>query len=1300
MLIIKKTFRWIIYATLLILTLMIVIAAIISFVIFPNIDQYKDDISTMITEKISLKTSIGNIVTGWDGLSPKILISEIDIYDTDHTSALHLENVKGTFSWLSIPLLHPHLSNISVSNPELTVRRKTNGSIYIAGIPLAGEGKPDLANWLLSQAKISVKNAAIVWQDDLRQAPRLSLDKVYLKLNNPAWRKIFGQHLFTLTVQPSTGTEHPIQMNGHFFGRDISKIESWHGEVNIETQDVDLTAWKAWLDYPIDLQSGAGNTKVALGFSNKQLNKLKADIVLHDVSGKLSEASQPFNAELLSGLITWESAGNMTTVTAKRIKLKSENELDIDGGSGLISHTIKNKKPWINASLNLGTFNLSFIEKIQKVITFPENISKPLNALAPQGQLNDFSISLQGNPKEPTHYRIASTFKSLNVNAYNQIPGFKNLSGEIEANENSGALQLASRNASLDFKEVLRWPIPAKKLNGKVSWSKDKDRLKIIANDISISNEHISGTINSSYDLNGFKGGYLDLSAKFDNGNAKFAPFYYPTIMGKDTINWLDTSILSGKANNVQLTVKGNLDDFPYVDKNNRPDPTIGIFKVTARISDAVLEYGKSWPKIEALGLDMLFEGNSMELNADKGKVFDFNIVRSKVTIPQLNTYGAKAQVLNIESEGKGPVSEGIKFINASPVKNVTLGFTDDLKTSGIGNLKLSLKIPLSNIDSSTYKGEYTITDGSMLTHESIGLPEITHIDTKLDFNETGINAKKINGEMLGGPVKFSLNSEPDKTIRINAGGTVTASGIKNIASNAFSESLSGSASWTADIAIKKPVMNLNIQSDLKGLEINLPAPIGKDIEQQANLVITKKQIRAEQDTFEMHFNDTVSAIILRNKKNGDLTFDRGDIAINTPAKFPTETGLTLHGEFDYINADEWLELTKKSTGTDSTPQKKSSTLSLNRADLSIQKLDFFNRSLNALNITAKPSNNNVLLTLTSQELDGDVEWRAPSSTDANGRIIAKLKKLHIPASSEDNTEPPEDANKDIRSLDRKYPALDVKADDFKLGAKAFGALELKAYEVDEDWVIEQLKISSPDNTLLADGRWHNWSGSPNTNLKFSLTANDVGNTLNRFGYPETVKGGIALISGQLQWPGSPHEFKTTGLNGEFRLGASKGQILKVQPGVGRLLGLLTLQSLPRRLTLDFRDLFSEGFAFDEISGTAKLSNGVMISNDFFMTGPAAETEIKGEINLNDETQNLNVKVVPHISDSLSLAALVGGPIAGAAAFVAQKLLKDPLNKIAQSNYTIAGTWDNPIEVDVKVKKEQTADSPLNAQQN
>src|SRR5690606_15789497 len=186
----------------------------------------------------------------------------------------------------------------------------------------------------------------------------------------------------------------------------------------------------------------------------------------------------------------------------------------------------------------------------------------------------------------------------------------------------------------------------------------------------------------------------------------------------------------------------------------------------------------------------------------------------------------------------------------------------------------------------------------------------------------------------------------------------------------------------------------------------------------------------------------------------------------------------------------------------------------------------------------------------------------------------------------------------------------------------------------------------------------------PNTRLTRTWDIENIGRTLERFGYPGMIMAGKAKLSGQLKWLGSPQNFEIPGLAGNLQLEAKDGQILQIKPGVGRLFSVLSLQNLPRRLTFDFRDVFSRGFIFDTISATVRIEDGVMHSDDFSMEGPAALVQIKGRTDLAKETQHLFVKVTPYISDSLSLAALAGGPVVGAAAYITQKLLKDPLNKI------------------------------------
>ena len=152
-------------------------------------------------------------------------------------------------------------------------------------------------------------------------------------------------------------------------------------------------------------------------------------------------------------------------------------------------------------------------------------------------------------------------------------------------------------------------------------------------------------------------------------------------------------------------------------------------------------------------------------------------------------------------------------------------------------------------------------------------------------------------------------------------------------------------------------------------------------------------------------------------------------------------------------------------------------------------------------------------------------------------------------------------------------------------------------------------------------------------------------------------------------------------LTGEVTFRAEKGQFVKLKPGIGKLLGVLSLQSLPRRITLDFNDIFSEGFAFDTINGTATIAQGVA-THPRPHDGRARPRRvvITGQADLARETQDLTVRVVPVVGDSVAVAAAVAllNPIVGAGALIAQRLFKDPIGQMFAFEYRVTGSWEDP----------------------
>lgn len=1309
---VKKSLLWVYRLALsmigIIGTVVLVAVLTVQFLVFPNIDQYKDKIATFASNAAKQKVTIGNIKADWQGINPHLSLSDIDIYDAQNRPALQLKNTDVSLSWLSIPLLEAHLANFTILAPELTIRRDTNGAIFVAGMSTQGQSKPDLSNWLLRQNKFEILGAKVIWLDEMRGAPALSLDKLNLHVVSPPWKSFIKNHRVTLSAQPSVGTNNPVSVNANVYGNDISRIDEWHGSVEMQLKNANITAFKPWLNYStlthtIDVQSGVGSTQITVQFAKHQVQSIASKVALSNVQMRLKTNAEPVMLNKLVGELNWKNSNTGQTFSIDHLSLNTSNGLNLQDVSGSYAST-----PQGNQLLNLklAHIDLSFIKAYLVQLPLPADALQKISSLSPSGQFDDLTLNWAGKQSATTSYQVSTKFNGLGILAYEKIPGFSNLSGEIKADQNTGKITLHTQNAKLDFKEVLRWPIPADRLDGEIVWNIKGQETRIQANQLSISSPHLAGSINADYLMDGNKGGFLDLKGKFNKGDAKFAPFYYPTILGKDTIHWLDTSILAGRAENVNLIVRGRLADFPFVDSKNNLDTKLGLFRVTAKISDSLLEFGTGWPVIEGLGLDLLFEGKRMELNAKAGHIFGNQIIKSKTTIAQLD---AASPILNIVSELKGPAEEGIKFVNKSPVSTVTQGFTEDLKASGQGKLNLSLTIPLQNLEAAQYKGLYQITNGSM---EAPSIPTLTRLNGLLEFTESSLTAKNISAYTFGSPAVFSLNTAKDKTIHIVARGKINEAAIKqalvnqNPANPAWARSagyITGSTDWLGDITILKSVVNVDIRSDLIGLSSRLPVPFNKAANERLSLRVDKKQ-EPNIDTLTVTLGNKFTTKIIRTAENGKLQLDRGSIRFNTGTASSATTdaantnielgnakGLLVYGALDYLDADAWRIAWHDIAGT----AKQETTLPIQKVALKINALDIFDRRINQLKISNNAEKEGLRATVQSREISGDIQWQSQN----NGKLIARLSNLIVPDAAPNRTKltSNDTATKVFNKLEQDYPSLDIIADNFEFNKKVFGGLELIAYPQSENWNIQKLKLTTADSVISAEGQWNNWVRNPNTYLNVTWDIKNLGKTLKNVGYPDTIKGGEGLLSGQLQWPGSPHEFNAAGLNGDFQLDLKKGQILKVQPGVGRLLGLLSLQSLPRRLSLDFRDLFSNGFAFDKINGTVKIVRGVMHSDNFAMTGPAADVTIKGETNIQKETQHLTVKVMPHISDSLSLAALAGGPLAGAVAFLAQKILRDPLNKIASSEYEIVGTWDNPQEVDApKTPQDVVKDSPLN----
>jgi uncharacterized protein YhdP len=337
-------------------------------------------------------------------------------------------------------------------------------------------------------------------------------------------------------------------------------------------------------------------------------------------------------------------------------------------------------------------------------------------------------------------------------------------------------------------------------------------------------------------------------------------------------------------------------------------------------------------------------------------------------------------------------------------------------------------------------------------------------------------------------------------------------------------------------------------------------------------------------------------------------------------------------------------------------------------------------------------------IALDSPKAKGRILWQPRA--DSEGLLRAFFERFWLDSASRADAQ--ELAQSDKNTLAHNWPRLDLGVEDFRVGARQWGKVDMQARPVHatRSWEISTLTITNADALLTGQGRWATRALDPRskassrTVLDMQLEVKNGGALLARAGYPEVVRDTAGKIEGQLSWPGSPLAFSGGALSGTLGMNLEKGRFLKAEPGVARLVGILNLQTLPRRIKLDFSDVFSEGFTYERIRGDLEFLEGEVTTRNLRIVGVQASVLLEGSASIRNETQDIRVLVLPEVNAglaSLGYAALVN-PAVGLGAFLAQYVLRDPVRRLLAYEYQLTGRWEDPVVT--PIAREPRADIP------
>jgi uncharacterized protein (TIGR02099 family) len=1237
--------------------------------LLPNIEQFHDKITASLSLAIGNPVTIGKIEGDWTGMSPRLNFTDVNILDNQGQPALVLPRINASVSWLSLPAAELRMASLEIDRPALLIRRDTEGKIYIGSVAISsGRSDNNLANWLLHQSRMVVRNAVIVWVDEQHGAPPLMLDQVNLRIES-----LFSHHQFALKAVPPIELASPLDIRGDFHGKRIDDLNHWRGQIFAQLDYTDLLAWRPWLKLPEQLSSGRGSLRGWLGIEAGKIAQITTDLALRDVATRLSDDVPVMGVHYLHGRATWKTINDGWEVSTRNLSMQLDNGLRLQPTDFYLQSYPVGKSHPAGGAIRANTLQLESLVNLANFFPLETQLRSQLNAYAPRGRVSNLDMQWQVALDKLLNYQIKGQFENLAMQQVGKLPGFTGLSVAVDGNESNGRLNFNTQDMTVNAPGIMREALEFHNLTGQASWQHEKGELLIRADNMALANDDLSGTLFGSFQSKAGTLGLLDLTVNLTRADLRRAARYTPLIaLDKNESNWLNNAMQSGHSEDFHLRIKGNLSDFPL-------DGTRETFiEMGAHAQDLAVKFAPDWPVIDNLSGELIMRNNKLEVQSQSANMMGVQVHHLSVSLPDMRN---PDMPLEIKGEADGTNNTFLQFIQQSPVHGYINDFTDGMNASGNGHLQLFARIPLQGTKPPKVSGVLRIPSSDI--DLGAGAPWLRNTHGELAFTESAMQANNVAADILGGPAHMNVQTVEGGTVRANAQGRINLEVLRRTETHPLLAFLHGSTSWDANISVVKKIPQIVLNSNLAGISSSLPAPLTKRSNEVWPLRIEKKNIADGQDQITAQIGKLLNARVMRSEENGVSVIKRG--LLNFGAQYADKPlssaelkpGLWLAGNLPELSLQGWGALGGGSEGA---------TLPIAGANLHIDKFSAYGLKLTDLQISSAKRGDGLTTQLSSAQLNGEVSW-LPQSFNGSGKITARLRNLYwagdsaaAPATLQAAAPPAKPAE----SSPRKLPAMEISIDDLLYKGKQIGHFDLTGYPEGSDWRLRRLHITNPDGSITGDGLWHTAQARSQTQLNLLMDISNAGKILARSGYPNTVKNGSGKLAASLSWNGQPDDFNYATLDGTLKLDTGKGQFLKMDPGIGKLLGILSLQALPKRITLDFTDVFSSGFEFDNINGNATLKNGVMQTQDLHIDGSSAKVTMKGIVNLNDETQNLRVEVLPTIGSSVSmLSAFAGGPVVGIGALIMNKVLGNPLDKLVSFEYNVSGTWSDPNVIKV-----------------
>ena len=1281
--------------------------------LLPYADQYSAELAARFSDYLGQPVLVQGLDAEWHGWGPSLILQDVSLLDAKgERTALRFDKARLGLNLLgSLWQWQPLFSNITLVGVKLEVRRDRDGRLSIVGLSEQAVGKgvsaganatssaelAPVSAWLFSQGRLGLEKSDVTWRDDMGAQRRMRFSDVNLILRNSGER-----HQLDASVILPRSLGESLQMHVDMQGNPLL-TQQRYTRLYLSGKQVRLAELlQSQTIAGVGVTAKAADFKVWGRWRNGHLQQLQGDVdvaamsllppTVKDTAASSAKPQQALFLQRVAGRFDWAQEQNGWHLDAKDVVLARKGSHWQPARIAIDYETDDADTPVLRAA---GTYlQLEDVASLMSLFAVGgQEMHKALNAIAPRGEIKDAQLHWRGG--EQPQYEAYAKLRGATANAWRAVPAAKNVDGELWVDTRGGQVELQYAQVKLDFPELFRWPIQVDELRGTVAWQVDGEQWRVTGRNLEAANADVSTWANLDivHDV-ADKAPFMSLVVEFKDGDGSQVARYLPTgVMPEAAVDWLDEAIVSARIVSGGSIFHGRLNEFPF-DRGN------GKFEVRFAVEKASLNYASSWPPITDIDAEVRFQGRGMWVDASQGKIFSNQIQWAKVGIEDMTQ---KPMLLTVNGEVQGATQEKLDYLIASPP--LYKSFAQSLvgmSAQGQSLLHLDLGLPIGRAKDAS-KGatkDIAVAGWVSLQDNTLSIPPLGQVlsntSGKLEFFQDGLKAESIKTRLMGQQTQLHIATSEDvlgRKVRIAAKGVFNAAAVAGQYLPVIKDLLSGEGEWdvTFDIPFggtatqsaqpsSRHVATLRVMSNLQGIEARLPPPFDKQADEVDRFQLQVDFRPQQQPVLSLDYAGFIDGVFelesqaLAGIRRGELRLGGGVVAL------PAEPGLKVVGWLDTVSLDDWRSLWP------SLPAERRATVAstqlLHSADVGVRVLEAYGQQLHNVRLklaaaVGQPAEADSRSSALRGEIDSE-ELKGRFSLPQDLRATpAKLDLAHCYL-----TEP----NMGEGTLDpRKLPNLDLRIADFRYKTHQLGKVRLETTRVADGLRIEQLVVEPSATTMTASGGWYVQGDKQRSTIQMHVESHNIGRTLKALDYVGAIDGGKGVLNLELKWPGSFAEVNASNIQGNLNMRLTDGHLLEVEPGAGRMFGMLSIQTLPRRLLLDFSDVFKKGFGFDVIKGSFTIDGGDAYTNNLYMEGPAARVDIAGRVGLAQQDYDQLVTVVPHVAESLPLiGALTAAPQVGAAILFVQKLFKPQIDVAAQNQYTITGKWDNPVIKKVK----------------